>query len=955
MSEVANGKEAETDRSSASVTSISILIPTYNMAGHLSSFWRSLVDGGITEIVDEIVFINDGSTDQTSTVIQELANASEHGKKIRLQNLIGNKGRFLARYEGAKLAHSEWILFLDSRVTVQKGFAGALKKAIERGFGTVGWVDIDTDKNVFSLYWQRSHETIFRKHFRIDQGDRSPLELTTENYDEYLKGTGVFLCRKESFLRACSAIEAIDPKSDDTFLLKELLKFDRLVVDPSLRILWEPRADYKSFLLRLWERGPSFVEYHVFETQKKFFWIVMAALALLAYWIQITLSNPTAGASIAAATVAITGLTTFAFTRKLREVVRMIPLHIFVIIFFGAGIIRGIFENSWKSFSRNRSLILPYIFAMSSFAVLSSLYLHPGVTLMTSGVADTVIGDGTDSVVLPFQYSIIIDQFQNSPSALLYGAVPSAQLNPPDNFALWIPWFEKWSVVGLSHFIPLEHLSTAIAFELIFVSGFLFYIFGRAMGWSHSLSFAAGAAFAFSAYTRARAKVHVALAGAFHLPAIFLALYILRKGGGWKRILPAALLLLLAASTAHYYLLLSIALSPLFLAYYFISEDVRANLKSSSLRLMAALLPALSFVAWCYLKPLPTEYLLPQTAVIPEVQADASGFHPFMTTYASRAIDYLAGDTGISLQDWNPLRKKITESIYEDISLGNGNPHERANGIRWSVLIVFLIASLVIAKGFKSSDLRSTRTDSRYFLFFALFAFLVSLQPFIFGLPVGPSGWIHSLIPQFRVPSRSGVFVQFGVIVVVGLFLHNWAGKNNLRKRLLLLAPLIVILDFPPLSANLPVASVIPSVKSAAYFGNHSCGLGIYFPYVSGSHEMIRYNYLLQAMRETDCKILNAVSRTKNDMEFLERIPLVPQTRELVAKNDPDVRRRLVTFANCVPLSWIHTDFDSPESFTTDLCKDLGWRRTGRYVCQRPGPRAEVALKDPITCLKASF
>lgn len=340
-------KESEADR-----PSIAVLIPTYNMAKYLASFWQSLVDGGLLETVDEIVFINDGSTDHTATVVQDLSNQSEQARKIRLQNLNGNKGRFVARYEGAKLAGTEWILFLDSRVTIQKDFTSALKKAIERGFSTVGWVDIDTDKNVFSLYWQRSHETIFRTHFLIDKGDRTPLELTPDNYDEYLKGTGVFLCRKESFLKACSAIQAIEPKSDDTLLLKELLKFDRLFVDPSLRILWEPRADYKSFLLRLWERGPSFVEYHVFETQKKFFWIVMGSLALLGFWIQITLSSPALGARIAASAIFIASLTTFAFSRNLREVIRMLPLHVLVLAFFGAGIIRGLLENSLKSLFR---------------------------------------------------------------------------------------------------------------------------------------------------------------------------------------------------------------------------------------------------------------------------------------------------------------------------------------------------------------------------------------------------------------------------------------------------------------------------------------------------------------------------------------------------------------------------------------------------------------------------
>ena len=63
----------------------------------------------------------------------------------------------------------------------------------------------------------------------------------------------------------CEAMERMNVRSDDTLVLRELLELGPMYIDPALKVNWEPRSNLKNFLLRFFERGPGFVEYHVFK------------------------------------------------------------------------------------------------------------------------------------------------------------------------------------------------------------------------------------------------------------------------------------------------------------------------------------------------------------------------------------------------------------------------------------------------------------------------------------------------------------------------------------------------------------------------------------------------------------------------------------------------------------------------------------------------------------------
>ncbi len=321
------------------------------MAGYLPPLIESVHKSGVYQLVEKILIVNDGSNDQTSETIDSLKDNPQFGGKIKELNLPTNQGRFWARYLGAKEISTEWTLMVDTRIALLPGFDSALKQALGRGHAAVGWVDIDIHKNIYCLYWQRSHERIFARHFSIDRGPEEPntLTLTFENYDQYLKGTTLFLCRTRAFIEACKKFEQSDLKSDDTLLMKEMVKTEPILIDTALRFRWEPRSDLVSFLWRLIDRGPGFVEYHIIERKGLFFWVVMTGLVFLFAWILLAVYQPSLALKVLGISIVLLALSAFAFAKGIKEWLRIWSLHILVVFSFGIGVIWGLVFVGWRA------------------------------------------------------------------------------------------------------------------------------------------------------------------------------------------------------------------------------------------------------------------------------------------------------------------------------------------------------------------------------------------------------------------------------------------------------------------------------------------------------------------------------------------------------------------------------------------------------------------------------
>lgn len=321
---------------------LSLIIPTYNMAEHLPRLFASLDASGLLNQLREVVFVDDGSTDDTPHRLD--AFAKQYTQLVRVLHLPVNLGRFQARWEGAKAARCEKILFLDTRLELENSFLEALVELVPKHQALMGVVNIDVSTSVFSLYWERSHRVLFRRHFSAAERG---FFLTPENYDDFLKGTTVFLCMRSDFISACALFSETEVLSDDTALMKAIVQKSPIWVDARLAIRWWPRENAYDFLARLWERGPSFVEYHIFMRRSgPSFWVVCAGvLACIAFLIGLHIS-PLQTASVVLAGLVAMAVSVVAFARSFRESLMLMPLHVAVILTFSAAILRGLFVNA---------------------------------------------------------------------------------------------------------------------------------------------------------------------------------------------------------------------------------------------------------------------------------------------------------------------------------------------------------------------------------------------------------------------------------------------------------------------------------------------------------------------------------------------------------------------------------------------------------------------------------
>lgn len=89
---------------------ISTIIPVYNAEKYLKRCLDSILNAQIEEVSNEILLIDDGSTDNSLVICKEYANKNPNIKVFSQPN----QGPSIARNLGLKHAKGEWISFVDS-------------------------------------------------------------------------------------------------------------------------------------------------------------------------------------------------------------------------------------------------------------------------------------------------------------------------------------------------------------------------------------------------------------------------------------------------------------------------------------------------------------------------------------------------------------------------------------------------------------------------------------------------------------------------------------------------------------------------------------------------------------------------------------------------------------------------------------------------------------------------
>lgn len=318
---------------------LSVVIPTQNMSSYLRPLLESFRSSGCDAFVSEYIVVNDGSTDQTSEVLRGLSLDTTWKTKLKVVENQEGKGRFKVRNQGALAANEDLLFFCDTRVLLPPVAGENLEQLLKAHRFLMGMPYIDTAKSVFSLYWDRSHRWIYRKYFRdVKDG----FYLNSENYEQYAKGTGLLIVDKEVFLKACDSFGSEGLLSDDTLLMKEIVRTNPIFVIEKFSFEWEPRQSCGEFLWRLIDRGPGFVEYNFFYQRNRFFYAAVCAGAFGVFVVTLAVLS---GGSFLSGIFVLLGLgagSVLLMTRRIDEVIKLVPLHLLVLCSFSMGVVYGL-------------------------------------------------------------------------------------------------------------------------------------------------------------------------------------------------------------------------------------------------------------------------------------------------------------------------------------------------------------------------------------------------------------------------------------------------------------------------------------------------------------------------------------------------------------------------------------------------------------------------------------
>ena len=336
---------------------LTIIIPNWNMGPYLKALFESIVNSELAAVTEEILFVTDKSSDGSESIIDELIR--RHGArepKVRMIQPVARRGLFMARYEGAFAARTKKILFLDSRTQLIPETARFLAREKDNYLGLMCVLKIDTNKNKFCLYWQRSHEAIFRETYRANS--RGVTVVDSQNFETHKIGGTGFMCSRDLFVECSRPYLGQSLFSDDTLLMSQMVKYETMTVHPEFVLMWEPRNQTKDFLKHLYYRGPGLAEYHIFHKRGALFYAILAGALYVMLILSMLFVQPLLALSLTFLGLLAAMMSTVFLTRNPKEFITLAPLHAGVIAAYGFGALRGAWIV-WKKRARYQGSAIP--------------------------------------------------------------------------------------------------------------------------------------------------------------------------------------------------------------------------------------------------------------------------------------------------------------------------------------------------------------------------------------------------------------------------------------------------------------------------------------------------------------------------------------------------------------------------------------------------------------------
>jgi glycosyltransferase involved in cell wall biosynthesis len=210
---------------------ISLIIPTYNRENHIAKAIESVLLQHVP--IDEIIIIDDGSTDNTKKVVDK------YDVKYVFQK---NQGVSKARNVGIKIAKNDWICFLDSDDIWEKD---KLEKQIEFHY-----------KNPDILFSHTDELWIFNgKIIKQKKHQQKPKGFCfKENLENTLIGASTVMIHKDIFNDVGLFDETLIACEDYDLWLRVLLKYELGLIDEKLIQKLAGHENQLSFTTKLMDK-----------------------------------------------------------------------------------------------------------------------------------------------------------------------------------------------------------------------------------------------------------------------------------------------------------------------------------------------------------------------------------------------------------------------------------------------------------------------------------------------------------------------------------------------------------------------------------------------------------------------------------------------------------------------------------------------------------------------------
>ncbi len=243
---------------------LSVIIPSYNAANWLPETLQkisvALQNSKIPTKKIEIIIVNDGSSDNTKTIINDIANDFLFKIKVIKQK---NSGRYIARKNGVNAAKYKYIWFIDTRVHTDPHALSYIQSELDKDKSAVIWnahVYVQKSGNLIARFMDAITCIGWRAYFSNPRRTSYGLK----EFDKYPKGTTSFLAPTQVIKSAITEFDKesrdLRVSSDDTHLIRIMARDYKINLSPGFSCTYHARTTLGAFTRHSYHRGQVFVD-----------------------------------------------------------------------------------------------------------------------------------------------------------------------------------------------------------------------------------------------------------------------------------------------------------------------------------------------------------------------------------------------------------------------------------------------------------------------------------------------------------------------------------------------------------------------------------------------------------------------------------------------------------------------------------------------------------------------